>query len=105
MASSVRDTVQEVVAAIEGGYRDTEYIYSNFEQVRLSVDRVREMLQRVAVSMEETSVGMREIALNMENLQEVGNNNAVASEEVLSKMVELTKSVENTRKKVEELRG
>ncbi len=105
MAGSVSQTVQEVVSTIEEGYRNTDTVRKDFESIREAVERIREMLHRIAASMEETSAGMGDISLNMESLRETSVNNASASEEVLSKMVELAKSVEMVRKKLEELRG
>jgi len=105
MAGSVGQTVQDVVNTIQEGYRNTELVHEDFEKVREAVERIREMLHRIASSMEETSASMREISTNMESLEEIGNNNATASEEVLSRMVELTRRVEETRRKIEELRG
>jgi methyl-accepting chemotaxis protein len=105
MANSVSQTVQSVVSSIEEGYENTQKVRESFVQVEADMDSIRESMQRIAASMEETTVGMRDIANSVESLEEIGNSNASSAKETLSKIVELVRSVESARKKLEELRG
>lgn len=105
MAQSVSETVNLVVRSISESARNTDMVYSKFIQVEDLIRSIREVTEKTIHSMSQTLTGIRDISAGLENLRQVGRNNAVASEEVNSKMMELVKVVENSQKRIEELRG
>lgn len=103
MAEAVNSIIRDIAKSIDEGYGRTLAVSADFEEIRKSVDNVKEMIYRISASVEELSTGAREILQSTESLREVGNNNAVAAEETLSKVVELTNLGETALTKIKDL--
>lgn len=105
MAHSVNDRVSIVVNSILESAENTSVVYSKFLEIEKTIESISDITEKTIESMKQTISGVKEISTSIESLYEVGRNNAVASKEVYSKMMELVKVAEESRKKLEELRG
>ncbi len=74
------------------------------EHIETGTIEAEGMMQRIAAALEQQSSAVREINSNVMNLNQIGQSNAAASEQITSTVVELARIADNTRQEVDKFK-
>ncbi len=96
--------VQQAVADANRAIETVKELASDMERIESGSVEADGMLQRISAALEQQSAAVQEINANVSNLNQIGQSNAAASEEITATVVELAKIADNTRREVEKFR-
>jgi methyl-accepting chemotaxis protein len=92
--------VQQAVADANRAIETVKELASDMERIESGSVEADGMLQRISAALEQQSAAVQEINANVSNLNQIGQSNAAASEEITATVVELAKIADNTRRVV-----
>ena len=93
--------VQQAVADANRAVAAVKEVSSDMERIESGSVEANGMMQRIAAALEQQSSAIQEINANVKNLNQIGQSNAAASEEITATVVELARIADNTRREVE----
>ena len=96
--------VQQAVADANRAIETVKELASDMERIESGSVEADGMLQRISAALEQQSAAVQEINANVSNLNQIGQSNAAASEEITATVVELAKIADNPRREVEKFR-
>jgi len=96
--------VQQAVADANRAIETVKELASDMERIESGSVEADGMLQRISAALEQQSAAVQEINANVSNLNQIGQSNAAASEEITATVVELAKIADNTRRVVQNFR-
>ncbi len=105
-ATSVKDIsnlINQAVKESDTAVRNAGEVNDEMEKISEKVGSYNEMMQRISVAMEEQNATVSEIVGNISQLNQIGDVNAAAAEEISATMVELSKLSEKTQAEVSTL--
>ncbi len=105
-ATSVKDIsslINQAVKEADTAVKNAGEVNEEMEKISETVGSYNSMMQQISVAMEEQNATVSEIVGNISQLNQIGDVNAAAAEEISATMVELSKLSEKTQMEVSTL--
>ena len=97
----ITNLVQQAVADAKRAVETVKNVASDMERIEIGAVESEGMLALILKALDQQSNAAREINANVTNLNQIGQSNAAASEEITATVVELARIADNTRREVE----
>jgi methyl-accepting chemotaxis protein len=111
LAANSASSTHEIASLVQQAVNDANLAVATVKEVAADMERIETgsvaaegMMQRIAAALEQQSNAVREINANVANINQIGQSNAAASEEITSTVVALANIAENTRHEVEKFK-
>ena len=108
LAANSASSAQEITLLVQQAVLDADRAVETVKEVAADMERIEAgsveangMLERIAAAMEQQSAAVHQINASVMNLNQIGQSNAAASEEITATVVELAKIADNTRREVD----
>jgi len=108
LAANSAASTQEIAALVQQAVADANRAVATVIEVSedmVNIERgsveTESMMQRISAALEQQSSAIQEINANVTSLNQIGQSNAAASEEITATVVELAKIADNTRREVD----
>ncbi len=111
LAANSAASTQEIAQLVQQAVNDATHAVETVKDVAADMVRIEAgsveanaMMQRISAALEQQNAAVHEINANVVNLNQIGQSNAAASEEITATVVELAKIADHTRREVEKFR-
>ncbi len=108
LAANSAQSTQEIAELVTQAMSDAKHAVHTVKEVSIDINNIENgslqidnMLQRISAAMEQQSAAVQEINANVNNLNQIAQTNAAATEEITATVVELAKIAGDTRSQVE----
>ena len=108
LAANSASSTQEIAQLVQQAVRDANRAVATVKEVAADMERIENgsveadgMMQRISAALEQQSQAVQEINANVSNLNQIGQSNAAASEQITATVLELAKIADSTRREVE----
>ncbi len=98
--SEINALIEIATAETITGVETAKVVGDNIERIAHVVSEGDQMAAVIASAMQQTSLAMDEIRASVEDLSQIGETNAAASEEVTATMVELARLADHTKAEI-----
>ncbi len=111
LAANSASSTQEIAVLVQQAVMDANRAVETVREVALDMSHIESgsvetnsMMQRISAALEQQSAAIHEINASVTNLNQIGQSNASASEEITATVLELAKIADSTRREVEKFK-
>ncbi len=108
LAANSATSTQEIALLVAQAVTDAKQAVETVKEVASDMERIETgsveadgMMQRISAALEEQSAAVHQINASVTNLNQIGQSNAAASEEITATVVELARIADSTRREVD----
>jgi methyl-accepting chemotaxis protein len=108
LAANSATSTQEIAQLVQQAVQDANRAVATVREVAADMECIESgsveadgMMQRISAALEQQSKAVQDINANVNNLNQIGQSNAAASEQITATVLELAKIADSTRREVE----
>ncbi len=100
-AQNIAELIEQAVSEAGRAVSSVTEVNSDMETITVEVDKSDKMLEQIAAITEEQSAAMQQVSANVSTLNQIGETNAAATEEITATVMDLSRLAKETKDEIE----